>query len=399
MDAMMASTDALVLKYQDYVRDTRKELLEGKLKALVSAFKRTSDEILLEGNHALDNVKVAEQHIVAAYLDYYKAYQALTTPQQQQQQNPTAGGVAAAAAADMWLLDTQYRVAVELQKTIWQSTQQNLHDLFRRMKTLEVNRRSQIHALILRYMQNQGSFWAQLPQAAGDCSVAITGLSSTDPNQVETELSEEIRRCAKAVEAREHHLQQQQQQHQQQRTSISSVSMGGRREGGSVTTTTTTTTTPSTPSVDPFTGHLLAPLDTPLVRRVEVLEHRLVTGAESLPLLKRWRPCLAVLTLDDFLHLFDLPSEVAPGTVLSPREAFKLLIPSPIDKKGRFKKGKDVERVSSSLTLALPFSSARFRAEEGPEAFEIMEARQNTGKIIGRKEGGRVVKSMCACQA
>jgi hypothetical protein len=112
---------------------------------------------------------------------------------------------------------------------------------------------------------------------------------------------------------------------------------------------------------------------------VEVLEHRLVTGVESLPLLKRWRPCLAVLTLDDFLHLFDLPPEVAPGTILTPREAFKLLVPTPIDKKGRFKRGKDVERVSPSLTLALPFSSARFRAEEGPEAFEITEARQNTG--------------------
>ena len=369
----MASTDALVLKYQDYVRDTRKELLKGKLKALVTTFKTTSDEILLEGNHALDNVKVAEQHIVSAYLDYYKAYQALPLPQQQQQQqqNPAAaagaaGAAAAGAAADMWLLDTQYRVAVELQKTIWQSTQQHLHDLFRRMKTLEVNRRSQLHALILRYMQNQGSFWAQLPQAAADCSVAISGLSSTDPNQVETELSEEIRRCAKAVEAREHNLQQQQQQQH-----------GAGR--GTRSATTTTMTTPSTPSVEPFTGHLLAPLDTPLTRRVEVLEHRLVTGVESLPLLKRWRPCLAVLTLDDFLHLFDLPPEVAPGTILTPREAFKLLVPTPIDKKGRFKRGKDVERVSPSLTLALPFSSARFRAEEGPEAFEITEARQNTG--------------------
>ena len=398
----MASTDTLVLKYTDYVRDTRKELLEGKLKSLVTAFKKNSDEILLEGNHALDNVKIAEQHILSAYLDYYKAYQALPLPQQQRQQqqqqqqkqNPgEGGGGGGAVAVDMWLLDTQYRVAVELQKTIWQSTQQHLHDLFRRMKTLEVNRRSQVHALILRYMQNQGSFWAQLPQAAADCSVAISSLSSTDPNQVESELSEEIRACAKAVETRELHLQQQQQQQQQQqrhaagrgKSSVSPPPMGGVSERGNPinmttnTTTTTTTTALSSLSVEPFTGHLLAPLDTPLVRRVEVLEHRLVTGVESLPFLKRWRPCLAVLTLDGFLHLFDLPPEIAPGTVLTPREAFKLLIPSPIDKKGRFKKGKDVERVFPSLTFALPFSSARFRAEEGPEAFEIMEARQNTG--------------------
>lgn len=45
-------------------------------------------------------------------------------------------------------------------------------------------------------------------------------------------------------------------------------------------------------------------------KRVEVLEHRLTTGLESMPLLKRWRPALVVITLDNFLHIFDLPAEV-----------------------------------------------------------------------------------------
>ena len=29
-----------------------------------------------------------------------------------------------------------------------------------------------------------------------------------------------------------------------------------------------------------------------------------------MPLMKKWRPCLVVVTLDNFMHCFDLPQEV-----------------------------------------------------------------------------------------
>lgn len=63
-----------------------------------------------------------------------------------------------------------------------------------------------------------------------------------------------------------------------------------------------------------------------------------------MPLLKRWRPALAVLTIDNFLHLFDLPTDILSGAEISPKEAFRKIIPKPIDAKGRFKKGRDAGR-------------------------------------------------------
>lgn len=382
MDTMMASTDTLVTKYSDYVRDTRRELVDGKLRNLVNSFKRTSDEVLEEGCLALENVNAAESHIVAAFAEYmkgagnltsYSKNSTTTSPHQQQQGTP-----------DLWLLDMQYRVAVELQKTIWQETQHHLHDLFRRMKTLEVNRRSQLNALVLRFMQNQGSFWAQLPQAAAECSLAISTLSCTDPHQVEEELSEEIKTCAKAAEQKEQHHS----------SGKENGAKGRDKDQRGVNVKAADDDAASGAAVpEPFVGNLMAPLDSPLVRRAEVLEHRRVTGVESLPLMKRWRPCLAVLTLDNFLHIFDMPSEVTAGTVLSPREAFKLLVPRPINRRGRFRKGKDVERVIPSHFLALPYSSARYRPEEGAEAFDVTEARENTGfvSVFKAREVTRVV--------
>jgi hypothetical protein len=46
---------------------------------------------------------------------------------------------------------------------------------------------------------------------------------------------------------------------------------------------------------------LESPLDSLLVRKVGLLERKKDT------MLTRWQPCLAVLTSDGWLHLFDLP--------------------------------------------------------------------------------------------
>lgn len=150
MDELVMSMDALVGKYDEYVADTKKELIEGRLKPLATAYKATSDGILQEGTQALENVQRAEQHVEHAYADLARAIAVLSAPAA-----AMAPGAGAEEHSDLWLADMQYRVAVELQKRVWATAQEQLGALFGRMKTLELNRRQQLHALILRFMQNQ----------------------------------------------------------------------------------------------------------------------------------------------------------------------------------------------------------------------------------------------------
>lgn len=183
---------------------------------------------------------------------------------------------------------------------------------------------------------------------------------------MEIALAEEIRSGARAAEEKE------------QEATASKIKPAPSGSGGSAPSSTPTTPMPVTPSAEPFTGALRSPLDIPLVKRAEVLEHKLITGMESLPLLKRWRPALAVLTVDNVLHLFDLPpSSAAEGP--APKEAFRALMPQPLDNKGRVKKGKEAEKIKPTASLALDRSKARFRPEEGDGAFDITESTASVG--------------------
>jgi hypothetical protein len=153
MEELIGSVDALVAKFEEYVADTRKELVEGRLKPLAGAFKTTSDGILAEGAQALENVQRAEQHVQQAYAELARAMAGLSS-------TTTAASAGAGVSGeegggDLWLADMQYRVAVELQKRVWATAQAQLGALFGRMKALELNRRQQLHGLVLRFMQNQ----------------------------------------------------------------------------------------------------------------------------------------------------------------------------------------------------------------------------------------------------
>lgn len=210
---------------------------------------------------------------------------------------------------------------------------------------------------------------------------------------MESALAEEIRSGARAAEEKE--------QEQKKAAATAGKHKGGAPPpgvGGGVASSSQPsalappTASPATPSAQPFTGALRSPLDTPLVKRAEVLEHKHTTGMESLPLLKRWRPTLAVLTVDNVLHLFALPPPQQTGSSsagaaadnealfrLSPKEAFRALVPQPLDSKGRVKKGREAERIRPTASLALDRSKARFRPEEGDGAFDVTESTASVG--------------------
>jgi len=236
----------------------------------------------------------------------------------------------------------------------------------------------------------QGGFWGQLPQLAADSALRISGLAPSDPQEVESALAEEIRAGAKAAEEREQEAASKKAGKGTAATAAPAPSACGASQQQLPMPPPPTT---ATPSAAPFTGSLRSPLESPLVKRAEVLEHKLVTGMESLPLLKRWRPTLAVLTLDNALHLFDLPAVSTAAEALSPKEAFRALVPQPLDSKGRFRKVKEAERIKPTASLVLDRSKARFRPEEGDRAFEVTESTASVGiaKVFKSHETRRVI--------
>lgn len=244
------------------------------------------------------------------------------------------------------------------------------------------------HITLPTHTRAQGGFWGQLPQLAADSALRISGLAPSDPEEVESALAEEIRLGARAAEEKEHEA-----------AAKKKGGAGGPSSSSSQPPSSAlpATPAPATPSAEPFTGALRSPLDTPLVKRAEVLEHKHTTGMESLPLLKRWRPTLAVLTVDNVLHLFDLPPGAGAAADkallgLAPKEAFRALVPQPLDSKGRVKKGKEAERIRPTASLALKRSNARFRPEEGDGAFDVTESTAIVGftKVFKSHETRRV---------
>lgn len=359
MEELVTSTEDTAAKVQHFLTTVRRDIVDDKLKALVSAYKEASDEVVGEGTASLDNVVKADRAVQAAFDDYSLVVDALLSPEE----GSSEGN------ADLWLTDMQYRLAVQCQKDIWQDSQQKLGELFTRMKTLELNRRQTLHSLVLKLVQSQGELWAQLPHIATGTSLRISELK-TDPHEVETELSDEIRAGARAMK---------EQQLQARKSPPASPSDDARD-----------VVTPPPPSADPFTDALASPLEVALVKRVELVERRVTVGVESLPLMVKWKPALAVLTLDHWLHVFDLPPSLPAD--MGVQGAFKAIAPKPVDAKGRFKKGHP-ERVSPLASLALSFCKARHRAEDGEQAFEVVQSIPNSGfvKAFKSHEVRRVV--------
>jgi len=111
-----------------------------------------------------------------------------------------------------------------------------------------------------------------------------------------------------------------------------------------------------------------------LQKRAAVLDHRVSTG-----LIKKWKPALVVLTVDHFLHIFDLPFEVnATNIEITKETAFRAILPNPIDSKGRFKRSKDADRIVPNFSLSVDFCKARGIDET---AFEVVESIQNQGFV------------------
>ena len=141
------------------------------------------------------------------------------------------------------------------------------------------------------------------------------------------------------------------------------------------------------PAVVAAPAELESPLSSEFLGKVKVIEKK------KDGLMGGWRSCLAIVTCDNYLHLFDLPGNLKIQAGSAPEVAFQQLIPAvevpAIDfeaaGKGKMpEKWEDVTRewhngLVPTESIALPNCEVKFVPKVNDQAFEIIETTFNTG--------------------
>lgn len=133
-------------------------------------------------------------------------------------------------------------------------------------------------------------------------------------------------------------------------------------------------------------SELPSPLMSKLLGKVKVLERK------KDGMMGGWKLCLALMTADSFLHLFDIPSSAKIQAGSAAEVAFGALIPevqlpdrATVEKsKVHKKKTSDVVRpwhglLHPSDSIVLQNSSVQFLPKSGDSCFEVSETIFNTG--------------------
>ncbi|KAG5189219.1 hypothetical protein JKP88DRAFT_302363 [Tribonema minus] len=280
-------------------------------------------------------------------------------------------GAAAAPRSDVWITDMAYRVAVTQQLAACDAASAQLGALFGHMKDLEVNRRTAIRNALLSLLQAQDLVWRQLP-ILKDPVLQVLERINTDRRFLDGEVRDamrtlsaaKLRTASKAGEgggeaaalssstgvspARQGAVtpvraggggalaeggggggggEGEQGGGEPQSQAVATVAAAGRAlvqqlEQQQQSPHLTAPPVPPPPQTQSqavaavaaagraLVQQLESPLGSGLVRRAALLERRKDT------LLARWQPCLAVVTADAWLHLFDIPRESAQAKLL-----------------------------------------------------------------------------------
>jgi len=133
-------------------------------------------------------------------------------------------------------------------------------------------------------------------------------------------------------------------------------------------------------------SELPSPLTSNLLGKFKVLERK------KDGMMGGWKPCLALMTADSFLHLFDIPSTAKIQAGSAAEVAFGALIPevelpdrSTVEKsKAPVKKISEISRpwhnlLSPTESIVLPNSAVQFLPKSGDSCFEIVETVLNSG--------------------
>lgn len=245
---------------------------------------------------------------------------------------------------DVWLAEMRYRVAVAYVSALWDKAHSELSRLFTRLKETECQRRLRLADLLRSFVQKKERLFLGLTSIL---TPAIQDLANKhiDNAAIEDDVQTAIRIRAQNMKKAE---------------------IEAKKAG-----TTKIRDHPGLVGVDIVSGkfELTSPLTSELLCKAKVVERKVggVMGGG-------WKPSLAVVTMDDFLHLFDIASSTSNhkiGCGSAPEVAFHTLMPpitiptqdnigkiSASGEKSSSQKG--WSDISPSMSIILPNSTISF---------------------------------------
>ena len=228
------------------------------------------------------------------------------------------------------------------------------------MKETECSRRFRLRELLLSFLQKQERMWMSLPSIMEPVIKDLTERSMNRETTTE-DVQSTIRALAQSIQRKEE------------------SEMKKLMTGPGL----------STDLIPDGNFELASPLTSEELYLVKVLE------TKSPGLMRSWRPVLAVITNDSFLHLFDFPSSVRVEAGSDVEVAFHGLVPSvvmPSDKDAdSLKSVSEAPKVWGShlkpaISIVLPNTKIHFDDDGVNTAFQLTETvfNQGAGKLFGK---------------
>jgi hypothetical protein len=293
-------------------------------------------------------MQIAAYYSLAALAD-----KDIDSPRNQKASTSLVKGVDPNAVTDVWLVEMHYRMAVAYLTTVWEKSSRELSNLFAGMKEMECNRRFRLRELLILFMQRADRMWNSIPPLLTPV-VEELAQTPTDTKMIEKDVSEKIRAKAQELQKKDEAI-------------LSTDPMNGPGLAG-------------VPEPDE-NFELQSPLMSDLLCKVEVIWRK------SDKMMSVWKPCLAVMTSDSYLHLFEIPANSNIQTGTAPEVAFQALVPPVVvpTEEGivdgaTTHNGKSwFEHLVPGASLDLKNSTISFDQQKGNSTFEITESMAPSG--------------------
>jgi len=245
---------------------------------------------------------------------------------------------------DGWLAELLYRAAVNHQAEIWEKCGAELSKILKKMQILEMNRRIKLHQLLLDFVPRQRRLYLSLAPVPGPVLVGLVDLRK-DHEVLREEVEESIKR------RQEMHLQKD-QGHRSMYLNRSRATQ---------------------PKLESSLANLNGDkFNNGLLRAAKILERK--TGIRA-----QWKVTLAIVTSDQFLHLFDISMLESVKMGDDAEGVFRQLLPE-YDMPTLESEEEVIARSHSLLKYLIPTDSVYLMKCSGvvdsgdPRQFEVMEA-------------------------